>query len=145
MSTSTTTVQAAQGQTASSADGGAKLLFNDIGADTFLKLLIAELQNQDPLSPMENSEMVQQLNQIYQVQSNMKMVETFDAVTLSQNLASAAGLLGKTIQGLDDGAATVTGQVEGVTIVDGVPKLHVGGSVVSLKNVSVILAASAEE
>jgi flagellar basal-body rod modification protein FlgD len=44
----------------SSAAAGAKELTN-IGKDEFLKLLVAQLQHQDPLSPLKNEEFVAQL------------------------------------------------------------------------------------
>ncbi len=141
MSTTTSGIAGGQSQTGAT-DKSGKLLFNDISADTFLKLMIAELQNQDPLSPMDNSQMVEQMNQIYQLQSNMKMVDSYAALTLSQNVYTASSLLGKTVSGLDDSSAAVTGRVDRVSIEDGVTKLHVGESVVSLKNVSEILPAS---
>ena len=58
-STANFTSQEASGQT-----GGATDSFTDIDIDEFLALMIAELQNQDPLDPMDNSEMVQQIGQI---------------------------------------------------------------------------------
>lgn len=113
-----------------------KLLFNELGPDTFLKLLIAELQHQDPLNPMENSEMVQQLNQIYQLQANMKLVDAFEALGMTQNVASAMSLLGKTVQGMTEKGETVTGQVERVSFSDGGAQLHIGSNMVPLKNVT---------
>ena len=44
--------------------GGSSDAYSDIDIDEFLALMIAELQNQDPLDPMDNSEMVQQIGQI---------------------------------------------------------------------------------
>lgn len=121
-----------------------KLIFNDLGADTFLKLLIAELQNQDPLNPMENSEMVQQLNQIYQLQANMQLVGAFEALGMTQNVASAMSLLGKTVEGLAESGETVSGTVERVTFADGVTQLHIGSQMVPLENVTEV-AISEEE
>lgn len=129
-----------QGQQGQQAPGG-KDRFEAMGTESFLKLMIAELQNQDPTSPMSNSELLQQVSQIREIQSNVKMSETLEAVTLSQNLASAANLIGKTVKGLDDSAAEVSGRVDRVSIVDGVPKLYVGQSAVGLKNISEILDA----
>ena len=50
----------AQNTAASSTKGNS---FSDLDIDQFLSLLITELQNQDPLDPTENSEIVQQIGQ----------------------------------------------------------------------------------
>jgi len=92
---------------------------------------------------MENSEMVQQLNQIYQLQANMKLVDAFEALGMTQNVASAMSLLGKTIQGMTDDGQSVSGQVERVTFEDGATKLHIGSDIVPLENVTEV-AVSAE-
>ena len=42
---------------------------NDLGTDTFLQLLVTQLQNQDPLSPQDNSQFLAQLAQFTQVES----------------------------------------------------------------------------
>lgn len=143
MSADSTTAVTSASSSSTNTSENTKLLFNDLGADTFLKLLIAELQNQDPLNPMENSEMVQQLNQIYQLQANMKLVDAFEALGMTQNVASAMSLLGKTIEGLAESGQTVSGQVERVTFEDGVTKLHIGSEIVPLENV-IEVAISAE-
>ena len=113
-----------------------KLLFKEVGPETFLKLLIAELQHQDPLNPMNNSEMVQQLNQIYQLQANMKLVDAFEALGMTQNVASAMSLLGKTVQGLAESGQTITGTVERVSFADGDAQLHIGSEIIRLKNIT---------
>lgn len=132
---STSAVTGASSASTNNNSENTKLLFNELGADTFLKLLIAELRNQDPLNPMENSEMVQQLNQIYQLQANMKLVDAFEALGMTQNVASAMSLLGKTVRGMNESGAAVSGQVERVTFEDGVTKLHIGSEIVPLQNV----------
>lgn len=112
--------------------------FQNLNLDTFIQLLVAELQNQDPMSPMSNTEILQQISQIRAIESNTRLTTTLESVVLGQNLSTASSLLGRTITGLTDGqnAETVTGKVESVTIADGVAKLQVGGKTVSLNNVS---------
>ncbi len=44
----------------------------EIGNDVFLKLLLAELKNQDPLSPMDNHQLVEQIAQLRAVEANMR-------------------------------------------------------------------------
>ncbi|MGQ9575381.1 MAG: flagellar hook assembly protein FlgD [Thermoguttaceae bacterium] len=116
--------------------------FKDLNLDTFIQLLVAELQNQDPLSPMSNTEILQQVSQIRAIESNARLTSTLEAVLLGQNVATASSLLGRTVTGLSDESGKVTGKVDRVTIADGVTKLHVGDNTLSLKNVSEILPAS---
>ena len=107
--------------------------------DHFLKLMITELQNQDPLNPLDNAQMLQQISQIREIGSTDKLTRTLDAVLLGQNLTSASGLIGKEIRGLGDDLKPVSGTVDRVSVAGGVPKLHVQNSTVTLSNVSEIL------
>ena len=107
--------------------------------DQFLKLMISELQNQDPLDPMDNSQMLQQISQIREIGVTTQLTDTLDAVLTGQNLSSASSLIGKQIVALTDDGDRITGTVERVTIVDGKPRLHIGDQSVSLNNVSEIL------
>jgi flagellar basal-body rod modification protein FlgD len=108
----------------------------------FLDLMIAELQNKDPLNPMDNSEMLQQISQIRSIDSTDKLTTTLDAVLLGQNLSSASFLIGKQIEALTDEGKNVTGLVDRVTVDAGVPKLRIGTSSISLKNLKQILPAA---
>lgn len=49
----------------------------ELGRDEFLKLLIAQLENQDPTSPQENGEFVAQLAQFSQLEESQKMSQSF--------------------------------------------------------------------
>jgi flagellar basal-body rod modification protein FlgD len=115
----------------------------DVDMDEFLKLLITELQNQDPLDPMENYEILQQLSQIREIESNTRLTETLEAVRLGQSLTTASSMIGRLIVALTDDAEQVRGRVDRVSIVDGEPKLNLGDHVVDMKNVSEILDESA--
>ena len=97
---------------------------NDVNIDDFLKLMIAELQNQDPLNPMENDELVAQIGQIRAVGATDKLTETLDSVLLGQNISSATNLIGAEIDAISDDNQRVTGLVEKVSVSGGQPKLH---------------------
>lgn len=118
---------------------GSSNALENLNTSQFLDLMIAELQNQDPLNPMDNAQMIEQIGQIRQIDASSRLTKTLDAVLMGQNLSSASAMIGKTISGLDDDADKVTGKVERVTVTDGVPKLHVGAKTVTLKNVGEIL------
>jgi len=109
---------------------------NGLDTNSFLKLMIAQLQNQDPLNPADNNQLLQQVNEIRNIGATDKLTTTLDSVLLGQNLTSATSLIGKQINALSDDNKQVTGVVDRVTITDGTPKLHVGSNVVSLNNVS---------
>jgi len=133
-SASLNAIQGQQGPQAANHDA-----FEDLNLDTFIKLLVTELQSQDPMKPMENSEILQQVSQIRAIESNTRLTSTLEAVVLGQNMATASSLLGRTIGGLDDQSNPVQGKVDRVSVADGVARLHVGERTVSLKNVAEIL------
>ena len=62
-----------------------------LGKDEFLKLLVAQLENQDPMSPMDGQQMAAQLAQFSSVEQLMQMNQKFDAQTAS--IAGMTGLL----------------------------------------------------
>ncbi|MGE3641892.1 MAG: flagellar hook capping FlgD N-terminal domain-containing protein, partial [Pirellulales bacterium] len=82
------------------------------------------MQNQDPLNPMDNSEMLAQINQLRQIGSTDKLTSTLDSVLLGQNITSSTNLIGKDIQAISDDNQKVAGTVSRVSIEDGQPKLH---------------------
>ena len=97
---------------------------NDLDLDVFLKLLITELQNQDPLNPLDNSEMLAQINQIRQVGATDKLTQTLETVLLGQNIASSTNLIGADVDAISDDNQRVSGTVSRVSMEDGKPKLH---------------------
>jgi len=98
---------------------------NDLELGTFLKLMIAELQNQDPLNPLDNKDMLAQISQIREVGATDKLTKTLESVLLGQNIASATNLIGADITALSDDAESVEGIVDRVSIDKGEPKLHI--------------------
>ena len=103
---------------------GAQNTLNELNLDTFLQLMIAELQNQDPLNPLENDELLAQISQIREVGATERLTETLDSVLLGQNIASATNLIGADIQAISDDGQRVEGFVDRISIDGGKPKLH---------------------
>lgn len=126
---------------ASSSSGGSNDLLRGLDLDQFLKLMIAELQNQDPLNPMDNSKMLEQISQLREIGATDKLTKTLDAVLLGQNLTSASSLIGRHVTGLDDDANQASGVVDRITVTEGVPKLHIGNQTLGLQNLREVLPA----
>jgi flagellar basal-body rod modification protein FlgD len=73
---------------------------SDLDKDAFLRLLTTQLQHQDPLNPMENSEFVAQLAQfssLEQLQGLSAGMESLYMVNMSMNNAALTGLIGKDV------------------------------------------------
>lgn len=76
-----------------------------MGKDDFMKLLITQLGNQDPLSPMKNEDFVAQLAQFSSLEQLVGANERLDAISmsqLSQSGASAVGFIGKEVRAMGD-------------------------------------------
>jgi flagellar basal-body rod modification protein FlgD len=110
---------AAGGSSTQSADA-----INNIDLDVFLKLMITEMQNQDPLNPLDNKDMLAQISQIREVGATDKLTSTLDSVLLGQNITSSTNLIGSEISAISDDNQRVSGKVNRVSIEDGQPKLH---------------------
>lgn len=73
---------------------------DELGQSEFLKLMIAQLNNQDPMKPMENGEFISQMAQFSAVTGLTKLQESFDglAASLQSNQAlQASTLVGRTV------------------------------------------------
>ena len=96
----------------------------ELDLDVFLDLMLAELQNQDPLDPVDNSQLLAQISQIREIGASDKLTSTLDSVLLGQNVTTATGLIGTEVSGVTDEGITVSGAVQQVTINDGDPLLE---------------------
>ena len=85
-------------------------------AQNFLKMLTVQLQNQDPLNPMDNAQMLEQIGQIRQISATSQLTESLDAMFIGQNLATATNLIGKRVSALTDDGKNVEGLVDRVTV-----------------------------
>jgi flagellar basal-body rod modification protein FlgD len=68
--------------------------------DRFLKLLVTQLKNQDPLNPLDNAQLTSQLSQISTVTGIEKLntsLQTLSSSLLSSQSLQATGLIGHTV------------------------------------------------
>ncbi len=107
---------------------------NGVDSDTFLKLLVAEMQYQDPLEPTSNTEWVSQYATFTQVE---KLDELGDIFTKQ----SAYDLAGKSVIVKDDTTSTgyTYGTVDYVTFEDGEIKISVGEDMYSLDDIDSVV------
>ncbi len=97
--------------------------------DGFLKLFVAQLQHQDPTSPMDASESTQQMASFSMVEQLTNMASENTKIAQSLNQSNAVGLIGRTVNYTAGDKTTHTGVVEKVTTAkDGTPSLTVAGT-----------------
>ena len=109
---------------------------NAVNSDTFLTLLVAEMQNQDPLEPTSNTEWVSQYATFTQVEQMGEMSDSMD-------MLRANSLVGKEVimkvTSVSTGETSyVRGPVDYITIEEGKPLLNIGGSSYSLDDLDTV-------
>lgn len=113
MNISNLTSQAAG--TPEQAQGGA--LGSSLGKNDFLKLLVTQMKNQDPINPMDGTKMASQLAQFNSVEQLINLNDGMQALAESQQMLNsglsntmAASLAGKTVRALSDKVGLQAGQ-----------------------------------
>ncbi len=143
MSTAVTNPTSSAGNTATTSSSGlSPNSLQSLTVNDFTKMLVTELQNQDPTQPMTNSDLMNQVSQIQSIESNQQLTSTLQAVALGQSIASAGNLIGRTVSGLDAKGNQVNGTVNSVSISNGSATLNVGSAALPLNNVTQISQAS---
>ena len=110
--------------------------FNALTSETFLKLLITQLQNQDPTAPVGNEELLQQLSSMRSLQSNIELSDTLKDLNTSQQITSGASFLGTVVTGTTSDQKSVTGVADRVFVENGDTILGIGDDNVPVKNVT---------
>ncbi|XDR20698.1 flagellar hook assembly protein FlgD [Pseudomonas putida] len=110
--TDATSASAIYSQYALASDTSSSSSTDTLGKDTFLQLLVTQLQNQNPLDPQDNSEFVAQLAQFSSLESMQTLNDTVD--TLLGNYAStqalqASSLVGRSVITEADAATVAAG------------------------------------
>lgn len=79
----------------------------------FLKLFVTQMQNQDPLNPMESTEYTAQLAQFSSLEQSIESNKKLDGLMSQLALSQANSLIGRTATSAD---GTVSGVVSSVTV-----------------------------
>jgi flagellar basal-body rod modification protein FlgD len=86
----------------------------DLGKDEFLKILMVQLQNQDPTNPMDDREFISQMAQFSSLEQLMNMTNSIDTLVQSQLISPViqySHMIGKEVsyQGYDEETNEETG------------------------------------
>jgi flagellar basal-body rod modification protein FlgD len=88
----------------------------DLDINQFLQLMVSELTHQDPLNPLDNTQLVQQLGELRSIAASDQLTTTLQSMQTQQSLTTASGLIGKTVTALSSDGHDVTGEVTSVSV-----------------------------
>lgn len=112
--------------------------------DDFIKMMVTQLQNQDPTNPTQSDQLLSQMSQIGQLQTNTQLQSSLQSMVTQSQIGSAGNLIGKQVGGLDDAGAAVQGIVNSVKVnTSGVFLQLDNGKELSMAKVSSIAPAPA--
>jgi flagellar basal-body rod modification protein FlgD len=124
-----------------------------LGKDAFMKLLVSQLQNQDPSNPQSNEDFIAQLAQFSSLEQMTQLNDAFLGLAVLQQsnalmsqLTDSSALIGQTVNYNDPTTgAELSGTVESVKIEDGLAVLNIDGNDVPLFNVTEISGGDSAE
>jgi flagellar basal-body rod modification protein FlgD len=99
----------------------------EMGKEAFLKLFVAQLQHQDPMNPMNDSDMMGQMASFSTLEQITNMAKANETIAANLTSTGAVGLIGRTVTYTDADDVSHTGVVEKVTTAGGTPSLTVSG------------------
>ncbi|PWV95256.1 flagellar basal-body rod modification protein FlgD [Hoeflea marina] len=112
----------------SAADQAAKK--SAVDYDTFLRLLVAQLKNQDPTEPMDSTDQIAQLATFSQVEQTIETNKRLEMLLTSSNLSQAGSIIGRTLTNAD---GTISGVIQEVRVTsDGVTAILDSGKEVDV-------------
>ena len=127
--------------------GGSSQATKSLDKNAFMKLLVSQMQHQDPMSPIANEDFVAQLATFSSLEQLQGLNQNVVAeITLNQSnallsqLTQSSALIGKQVSWQDpDTQAVHSGTVQSVKIVDGLASLRIDDKDVPLASVTEVL------
>jgi flagellar basal-body rod modification protein FlgD len=105
----------------------------NISTDDFLKILVSEMQNQDPSNPMDDTQVVAQMAQFNTLEQMQNMNKTLESMTIAQS----ATLIGKSAEAEVNGSP-ISGKVDSIFVKDSVPYAQIGEDSVPVSSITKI-------
>ena len=74
--------------------------FSEMSTEDFIKIIFTELSAQDPFKPNDSGALLDQLNSIRSIESDIKLTDQLKSLVTQNQLSAASGMIGKFIGGL---------------------------------------------
>lgn len=113
-----------------------------LGQEDFMRILLAQLQFQDPLKPMDNQQFVAQMAQFSALEINRQQSEKVDQLLSMQSVDQSVGIIGRNIEMQTGQGSSLAGKVTAVSFRTGEPRLTIdinGSSITDVRLSDVVL------
>jgi flagellar basal-body rod modification protein FlgD len=111
-----------------------------LSSQSFLQLLVAQLQYQDPSSPTDTSTLMNETATLSQIQTMQQLSTASTAQTAAANQQTATNLVGHTVTYTDSSGDSVSGFVSAANLSGTTPSLQIDGGDVALSSITQVLA-----
>jgi flagellar basal-body rod modification protein FlgD len=113
-----------------------------LGKDDFLRLLVTQLENQDPTSPLDDKEFISQMAQFSTLEQMTQMNTTLGNLIVNNKINLSYSLLGRHVEVLDSTTGEVqSGVVSEVSFGNGAPSISFNGLTYSVDEVTKVSIA----
>lgn len=109
---------------------------SNITGNEFLQLLVTQLQNQDPLNPVDPSTFLNSIASLDTVDSISSLNASFASLLQLEQLTSGSSLIGQSVTYTNASGAAATGTVTGLSVQNGNFVVDIGSTQVGLSQIS---------
>lgn len=109
---------------------------SNVTADQFLQLLVTQLQNQDPLNPVDSSSFLSGIASLDTVDSISNLNASFSSMLQLEQLTSGSSLIGQTVAYTTGSGAAASGTVTGISVQNGQFMVDIGNTQVGLSQIT---------
>jgi len=92
--------------------------FRDLSSEDFIRIMFTELTNQDPTEPQDSGKLLEQINSLRGIESNLELMDKIGELVGQNEFASAANLIGKFVIGRNEEQQAAQGMVAAAGIED---------------------------
>ena len=138
MSTGSVTGSTSSGSSAQTNASSSGNALTKLTPDDFLKMLIKQLQMQDPTNPTSSDQILQQISEIDNIEATTTLSSSLNSVAADQGFQAASALIGMQVQGVDSSGNPVSGTVSSASFANGSASLNVGNQTMPLSGISSI-------
>jgi flagellar basal-body rod modification protein FlgD len=110
-----------------------------LGNTDFMQLLVTQLQNQDPMNPVDDQQFIAQMAQLSSLEATNQLAAQVGQMVTAQQQTGLLQLVGHDVQYLDQNGNTAQGKVTGVSLSGPTPTLLIGKTEVSPGQVQTVL------